>query len=180
MILPQLSSHCHDRRCGSTSSRTRTTRSGRSRCARWSWSGFQYLETKSVQIYLQQNKTPIITVKILTWYDLSTNGDVIDSLKQQAANPAQLILHSFPGQVSTWFSIKGPWEKQAGQVSTWFYLKALSRTIPCNFYIICNCLMQVILNKTPVLKTCFTFMFLEDNPPYDLFTKRNCMNEMEI
>jgi len=29
---------------------------------------------------------------------ISTNGDVIDSLKQQAANPAQLILHSFPGQ----------------------------------------------------------------------------------
>jgi len=28
---------------------------------------------------------------------ISTNGDVIDSLKQ-AANPAQLILHSFPGQ----------------------------------------------------------------------------------
>ena len=30
---------------------------------------------------------------------ISTNGDVIDSLKQ-AANPAQLILHSFPGQVA--------------------------------------------------------------------------------
>ena len=29
---------------------------------------------------------------------ISTNGDVIDSLKQ--ANPAQLILHSFPGQVA--------------------------------------------------------------------------------
>ena len=51
---------------------------------------------------------PILIVKMLTFYDLSTNGDVIDSLKQQAANPAQLILHSFPGQVSTWFSIKGP------------------------------------------------------------------------
>ena len=30
---------------------------------------------------------------------ISTNRDVIDSLKQ-AANPAQLILHSFPGQVA--------------------------------------------------------------------------------
>ena len=30
---------------------------------------------------------------------ISTNGDVIDSLKQ-ATNPAQLILHSFPGQVA--------------------------------------------------------------------------------
>ena len=31
---------------------------------------------------------------------ISTNGDVIDSLKQATANPAQLILHSFPGQVA--------------------------------------------------------------------------------
>ena len=65
-------------------------------------------QNQSKYIFNQQNKTPILTVKILTCYDLSTNGDVIDSLKQQAANPAQLILHSFPGQVSTWFSIKGP------------------------------------------------------------------------
>ena len=71
---------------------------------------------------INKTKMPILIVKMLTFYNLSTNGDVIDSLKQQAANPAQLILHSFPGQVSTWFSIKGPWEKQAGQVRTWFHL----------------------------------------------------------
>ena len=34
---------------------------------------------------------------------ISTNGDVIDSLKQ--ANPAQLILHSFPGQVALYICI---------------------------------------------------------------------------